>query len=168
MEIVTQQLDVIYYSLRELPQGLEQLGRRAVEAFGLKERFFHAEFFLCRDGSWRALEVNFRPPGGFTTDMMNYGSDIDIYNLWARVLVGDDLSGFTFDRRHHVGHISRRFGRRYRLSHDELLAKLGPRLMYWREIPRAFSVAMGDVLYLVRTPSLDALMDAAGLVHALT
>ncbi len=28
-----------------------------------------------------------RPPGGFTTDMFNYACDIDIYRVWAQLLV---------------------------------------------------------------------------------
>ncbi len=45
MQVVSGGLDGHYYSLRELPPGLEEVGRRAVGAFDVRERFFHVEFF---------------------------------------------------------------------------------------------------------------------------
>jgi hypothetical protein len=165
MELVTQQLDCLFYSLRDIPPELERLGRRAVAAFNLKERFFHCEFFRRPGGEWCALEINFRPPGGFTTDMMNYSADMDIYQLWARVVAGDDVTDAKFDRRYLAAHIGRRYGRAYRHSHEHILALLGDRLMYYREIPRAFSVAMGDLIYLVRTTTEQELLDLTAVIQ---
>ena len=48
------------------------------------ERFFHAEFFELADGSHVALEINLRPPGGFTLDMMNYACDVDLLHRVLR------------------------------------------------------------------------------------
>ena len=70
MDVVNQQLDVSYYNLREIPPRLRELGLEVVKAFGVRERFFHIEFFEHPPGDFRALEINIRPPGGFTTDMM--------------------------------------------------------------------------------------------------
>ena len=66
---------------------LERIGRACLKSFGVKERFFHIEFFLTASGEYVALEVNMRPPGGYTTDMFNYGADIDVYRAWAQLLV---------------------------------------------------------------------------------
>ncbi|MGE5141224.1 MAG: ATP-grasp domain-containing protein, partial [Rudaea sp.] len=62
MEVVLDDSDVYYYSLRDIPPDLEQAGRCIVKAFGLRERFFHFEFFRKPDHSLVALEVNMRPP----------------------------------------------------------------------------------------------------------
>ena len=48
METVNEALDVYYYSLREIPRDLEEAGRRTLKAFGVRERFFHFEFFRTR------------------------------------------------------------------------------------------------------------------------
>lgn len=152
MEVVNEQRDVCYWNLRDIPGPLVELGRKTVEAFAIRERFFHLEFFELEDGGYRALEVNIRPPGGFTTDMMNYSADIDVYRLWAAVLTGDRLDGFRYERKYHVGYASRRRGRPYRRSHSELVEMLGNRLLVHREMPRAFASAMGDEMYLIRDP----------------
>lgn len=165
METVAEQSDIAYYTRREIPVQLEELGRRAVEAFGLRERFFHAEFFELPDGSFQALEVNIRPPGGFSTDMMNYAGDCDVYRLWARMLVGADLSGFEYERKYFVAHASRRHGVRYRRDPGELASMLGSTLVLRREIPHAFAAAMGDEVWLLRHPEKDSLIEAIRLVQ---
>lgn len=165
MEVVTEQLDLFYWSRRAIPAQLEEYGRRTVEAFGVRERFFHIEFFELADGSYVALEINLRPPGGFTLDMMNWSCDIDLYGLWARMLTGQDLSGFTYHKLYHVAHASRRRQYRYKLSHDELVHRLGPALMMHRTLPPAIGVAMGDDAYLLRHADQDELMKLIGMVQ---
>jgi hypothetical protein len=164
MQVVSGALDGHYFSLRELPPSLEDIGRRAVAAFGVRERFFHLEFFET-PGGYVALEMNLRPPGGFTTDMMNYACDFDVYDLWARVITGASLEGFTYERRYHVAHAGRRDSHRYRLPHAALVEALGNRLVYHRRLPREFASMQGDEMYLLRHPELDALKDAIALVQ---
>ena len=164
MDIVNQGLDVYYYSRREIPPELVALGRRAVSAFALREQFFHTEWFDQGGGRFRALEINLRPPGGFTTDMMNYASEIDVYSLWAKVLMGRDLSSFQYERKYCAAYASRRFGRRYELSVGSLRALLGDRLVLEREMPQALSGAMGNYMFLLRSPDEQAVLEAIRLV----
>ncbi len=154
MEVVLGGLDVSYWSRREIPKQLADFGRRAVEKFGIRERFFHAEFFELEDGTHKALEINVRPPGGFTTDMMNYTADVNVYELWAKAIAGQDVSGFTFERRWHVAHISRRNGVTYKRSREEALAYLGSRLLWHRWMPPVLAGAMGDEVFMIRHPEL--------------
>lgn len=165
MEMVNDRLDVHYFNRREIPRRLEELGRKVIAAFQLRARFFHIEFFE-RDGDFTALEINIRPPGGFTTDMMNYSSDIDIYSLWAKVVTGRSVDGFKYQRRYHCAHLSRRFGRDYRIPHEELLRKLGPALVASREIPPVLAAAMGDWMYMVRYSEQAELEQAIAWVEA--
>ncbi|MBX5482877.1 MAG: ATP-grasp domain-containing protein [Myxococcaceae bacterium] len=166
MEVVTGKLDVYYWNRREIPRALRTLGQRVVDGFGIRERFFHVEFFERPDGSYCALEVNIRPPGGFTTDMMNYSADIDVYRLWARMLTGDPLTDFTYERKYHVAHVARRRGRSYRLSHEELVQRLGDRLLVFRDVPEVLAGAMGDQMYLIRDPDLGRLTEAIADIQA--
>lgn len=151
MDIVNQGLDLHYYSRRQIPAALREVGLRVVKAFELRERFFHAEFFE-RDGEYLALEVNFRPPGGFTTDMMNYAFDGDIYKLWAALLAGREPSAWALESPYFCGYVSRRFGRRYRRSHEQLLEEVGKHLVDFRPMPPVFAGAMGDLAYTLRSP----------------
>lgn len=165
MQVRRGELDGYYYSFRVLPSGLEEIGRRAVAAFDVRERFFHVEFFSLADGAFMALEMNLRPPGGFTTDMMNAACDIDVYALWAAVIAGRDLSGFRFERRYHTAHAGRRTGRRYRHDDAALQRQLGSTLLVSRPAPAAFAATMGDFVYLLRHRHLDELQRAIALVQ---
>jgi carbamoylphosphate synthase large subunit len=165
MQVRQGQLDGYYYSLRELPQGLEELGRRAVEAFEVRERFFHVEFFRRADGDFVALEMNLRPPGGFTTDMMNAACDMDIYALWAAIIAGRELRDFRFERKYHTAHAGRRASRHYRYDSLELKRRLGEALVVERPLPAAFAATMGDMMYLLRAQQLDELKRAIALVQ---
>ena len=72
MDIVNKDLDLMYYTCPEVPEGLRTLGRKTVKAFGVDRRFVHLEFFrltkgrkgLGKKGDFAALEVNMRPAGG--------------------------------------------------------------------------------------------------------
>ncbi len=165
MDIVNAQLDLYYWNRREIPPALETLGRRVIEAFGIRERFFHIEFFE-KDGQYSALEVNIRPPGGFTTDMMNYSADIDVYRLWARVVTGDSLADFKYERKYHVAHVSRRWNRPYRHTPGEIANVLGARLLVHHHMPRAFAGAMGDEAFLVRDHLFEGILSAVRLIQS--
>lgn len=166
MDVVNEQLDINYWNHRVIPGEMAQLGRKVVDGFGIRERFFHIEFFALPDNSYRALEINIRPPGGFTTDMMNYSADVDVYRLWAGVLVGEDCSRLKYERKYHVAHVGRRTGRQYRHSHDELRQLLGEALLVQRPMPPALSGAMGDEMYLIRHPDFGRLQELIGAIQA--
>ncbi len=152
MEVVQGGLDVFYYTQRDIPPALDAVGRQTVKAFGLKERFFHCEFFEMPDGSYQGLEINVRCPGGFSTDLQNWSCDIDQYALWAKVITGQRIAPVEQHRGYYCAHVARRREKAYRLSHEELVAWLGPALLEFRELYPPVSVAMGELVYLVRFP----------------
>lgn len=165
METVNEDNHVFYHSLRDIPPDLEEAGRRTARAFDVRERFFHFEFFRAdRDGGITALEVNMRPPGGLTTDMFNFGSDIDIYREWARVVAGKPFpTGGS--RTWHVAYVGRKRSKRYSRSHEEILRSLGPLVCHHEEMDSIFRDAIGDYGYLVRSKELDEVLAAARLIH---
>ncbi|WP_434379872.1 ATP-grasp domain-containing protein [Melittangium boletus] len=165
MESVLEKKDLCIWSHKQLPPALDAMGRQMVEALGLRERWFHLEFFRLADGSFVALEANLRPPGAFVTDMMNYAGDTDVYRLWARLITGDDLSGFQYVPKYHVCHIARRTGHTYRYGHSEVVARLGENLLQHRELPAVFTSALGDEMYLTRHPDLETMREAMRIVQ---
>ncbi|MCL4236446.1 MAG: ATP-grasp domain-containing protein [Deltaproteobacteria bacterium] len=164
MEIVNERRPLHYYTRREIPAKLEDYGKRTIAAFGIRERFFHIEFFET-DDDFIALEVNVRPPGGFTTDMMNYAIEGDVYDLWARVLAEGTVPDHTYERRYHVMYVGRRRGVPHRYGVDEIRAALGDRLILHREMPEAFAGAMGDEMFLLRDRSLEPLLEAERIIQ---
>ncbi|MDY7230995.1 ATP-grasp domain-containing protein [Hyalangium rubrum] len=165
MESVNEQRDLAIWSLRELPPALDAMGRRTVAALGLRERWFHLEFFRLEDGSFVALEANLRPPGSFLTDMMNYACDIDVYRLWARLISGAPVSDFKYTRKYHVCHTARRAGRSYKHAHGEVVSKLGGALIQHREMPSVFHSALGTEMYLSRHEEFEDMRQAVRLIQ---
>lgn len=57
----------------------------------------HFEFFrllkdhegLGRKGELIGLEVNMRPSGGISPDMMNFSQSTDVYKIWADMIAYD-------------------------------------------------------------------------------
>ena len=101
METVNEDSDIYYYTLREIPEDLEHAGRSVVQAYKIRKRFFHFEFFRTQDGKLLGLEVNMRPPGGLTTDMFNYANDINIYYEWANIILYNRFTA-NFTRPYHT------------------------------------------------------------------
>ena len=166
METVNEDNDIYYYSLRDIPRDLEDTGRRVLQAFGVRERFFHFEFFRLKDNRIVALEVNMRPPGGMTTDMFNYACDIDVYREWANIIVHNRFTT-DYSRKYHCCYIGRKFNRRYLHSHEQIIDALGDRIVHHENISGVFSAALGQYGYLVRSPELSEIYDFAGYIQKL-
>ena len=164
METVNEARHLAYYSLRDIPAALEAAGRRCLEAFQVRERFFHIEFFKTGPDAFTALEVNMRPPGGFTTDMFNYACDIDIYQIWAEVLA-QQRRELSFQRKYHCCYASRKNDIAYAHSHEAILSRYGNQICQVDRVPGVFASALGDVGYIFRTAALEQLQEIIGFIH---
>jgi len=164
METVNEACHIYYYSLKEIPENLEALGRTCVEAFDVRERFFHIEFFRTVSGLI-ALEVNMRPPGGFTTDMFNYACDNDVYRTWARMVVTGD-PGPAWERKYHCCYASRNNRYSYLHNHDSIMERYGDSIMQVERVPGVFSSALGDIGYIFRSPKLSEIDEITEFIHA--
>lgn len=164
MEAVLADLHIDYYSAREIPADLERAGRKLAEGFKVRERFFHFEFFRRKDGSLCALEVNIRPPGGFTMDMFNYACDIDLYSVWARMMAGEKVK-LDYTRKYHCCYVSRKYRLDYRYSHSEIMQTLGQLVVNHQELPPVLARAMGDCGYILRSPGLPAILNAVRFIQ---
>lgn len=165
MEIVNNDDNVFYYSLRKIPGDLRNAGHKIINVFNLRERFFHLEFFRTKIGKKLvAIEINMRPPGGMTTDMFNYANDIDIYNEWANVVKNNEFSA-NYSRDYHCAFIGRKFNRQYNHTHEEILNKFGDSICHHEEIHGVFRTAMGDYGYIVRSPKLNEIKNIVNYIQ---
>lgn len=163
METVNEDQDLYYYSLRDLPEDLEDAGLRALAEFGVSERFFHIEFFRTDDGRIVALEVNMRPPGHPTMDMFNYANDADLYQAWADLLAGRPVrTGYT--RPYFCGYAGRKARKSYRRSHNEVVHLLGSKLVHHEAMNPLFAPVMGDSAYLFRSPDAGEMREAIRII----
>lgn len=164
METVNEARHIHYTSMREIPAELERIGRRCLKSFDVRERFFHLEFFLTAAGDYVALEVNMRPPGGYTTDMFNYTADIDIYRAWAELLV-HGRADLDYRRAYHCCYASRKHHTRYAHSHEEILARFGQLMLQVESVPGVFSSALGDIGYIFRSPDMEQITEVIRFIH---
>ena len=165
METVNEDTHIYILTLRDIPADLEAAGRKVAEAFGLKGRFFHFEFF--REHTTErliALEVNMRPPGGFTTDMWNFSSDIDIYRVWADMVINDQ-NEFSFERKYHVCFVGRKDKFKYKHNTTEILETFGSAVVFHGPLDPALSRAMGNYCYLIRHTDPDKALEMQRFIH---
>ncbi|WP_373499646.1 acetyl-CoA carboxylase biotin carboxylase subunit family protein [Desulfococcus sp.] len=164
METVNEDRDIFYYSLREIPEDLEDAGKNTVAAFDIRERFFHIEFFRTPGGRLVALELNARPPGGLTTDMFDFANNIDIYAAWAKVMMHQP-PGLTYSRPYHCAYIGRKVNKNYIRSHRDIMQHFGYMIVFHGPIDSIFSAAIGNYGYLVNAVDLENVRDAARFIH---
>lgn len=158
MDVVNSDLDVFYYSRKEVPEDLEEMGQKAVQAFGLKERFFHMEFFRTKLNELVALEVNIRPPGGYSIDMWNFANDTDMYQQYARVVARNAYDGEP-THQYHCVYTGRKYTADYVNPINEVIYQYSPAILYHGEMPKILSKAMGNYAFIFRVEELEALRD---------
>ena len=154
MDIVNNADNSIYYIVKELPDDTRAAGRATVKSFGVKSRFVHFEFFrllsdhegLGKKGEVIALEVNMRPCGGFTPDMINFAHSTNVYKIWAD-MVAFDRSTMPVGQHAFCAFAGLRDGKNFVMSHEDILEKYGRNLKMVERIPDVLSDAMGNQMY---------------------
>lgn len=165
MDIVNENKDSIYYIVKELSPQIREAGLKTVEAFGVKSRFVHLEFFVLDEdqpglgsrGDVLGLEVNMRPAGGFTPDMYDYAYDTDVYKIWADMIAYNKSSKPAYQSRHYCAFVGRRDGKQYAMDHDAIMAKYGSRMKMQGRIPDALSGAMANQMYVANMDTKEEL-----------
>jgi len=149
MDIANNNSHVFYHNYREIPTDLMEIGLKTVKAFDLRERFFHLEFFRCPDNSIVCLEINVRPPGGYTMDMFNFANNLDLYQVYAEFVTGSRTE-LSYTRDFFVCYISRKNHIRYRYTHEEIMASaFASDIVFNSPLPLGLSL-MGDYGYIYR------------------
>lgn len=172
-DVVHGGLDLSYRSLPKVDPELSRLGRRTVYAFGITSRFVHLEFFrlsrdhpgLGRAGDYAGLEVNVRPPGGTTPEMMNYAHATNVYQVWADMVCFDERRTPQDGTDAFCVYASRRDAHRYAHGHDEVLAHWGTAVMSHGRVPEALSDDMGDYQYTARLETQGEADEFVAFVH---
>lgn len=157
-DIVNEDLDLAYYVCKDVPAKLRDLGRRTVKAFGASNRFVHLEFFkltrehkgLGKKGDYVALEVNMRPAGGYTPDMMNYAHSLDVYQIWADMVTTGKRFFPQPEKEYFCVYAGRKDSKEYVHTHEEIMAKYGDKMMMCERMPEMMIRTMGNQMYTVR------------------
>ena len=163
MDIVNNHDDSIYHILKELPEDTRAFGRAAAKSFGVKSRYVHIEFFrltedqhIGQKGQLVALEVNMRPSGGYTPDMINFAHSTNVYKIWAD-MVAFDRSSVPVGEHRFCACVGRRDDKRYRYGNEELAARYAKEMRMMERLAPALAEAMGDQLFLAVFDTQEAL-----------
>ena len=171
MDMVNEHVPTYYYVDKEVPADVEAAGKATLAAFGAFSRFFHLEFFrltadkpgLGKVGDIVALEVNMRPAGGYTPDMLNFGQSADVYQIWADMVAFDELR-HSYDGPHsYCVYAGRRDEKRYRVSLGELEARCGSHSRLFTRMPDALAGTMGNQ---VAIACFDTLEEVDAFIHS--
>lgn len=156
MDIVNTGGDLAYWVQKEVSPALKDVGFRTIKAFGAKSRFFHCEFFrlnedkpgLGKKGDYVALEVNMRPAGGYTPDMINFANSVDCYQIWADMVCYDEVRHQKLDGpKWYCVYAGRRDGKRYKHTHQQILDRYGAQMKMCDRMPDALAMDMGNQMY---------------------
>ena len=105
-----------------------------------------------------ALEVNMRPCGGFTPDMINFAHSTNVYKIWAD-MIAFDHSTMPVGEHAYCAFAGLRDGKNFAMSHDDIMWKYGSQMKMVERIPDVLSGAMGNQMYVATFPTKED-MDA--------
>ena len=162
MDVVNNADNSIYYILDQLPEDTKRAGRATVKSFGVRSRFVHFEFFrltqdqegMGKKGDVVALEVNMRPCGGFTPDMINFAYDTNVYKIWAD-MIAFDRSEEPVGEHKFCAFAGRRDGKDFVMSHEAVMEKYGACMKMAERLPDVLSGAMGNQMYIATFPTRE-------------
>ena len=154
MDIVNNADNSIYYIVKELSSDVKKAGHTTVKSFGVKSRFVHFEFFrllkdhkgLGKKGDVIALEVNMRPCGGFTPDMINFAHSTNVYKIWAD-MIAFGHSTMPVGKHAFCAFAGLRDDKDFVMSYEDIMEKYGKYMKMVDRIPDVLSAAMGNQMY---------------------
>lgn len=149
--------DLFYYVDKGIEPELEKLGRAVIKSMALKNRFFHAEFFIAENdcpgfykkGEYVGIEVNIRTPGGYTPDLINFGLSTNVYQILADVICFGHTN-IGFGERYYSGCVSRRKNKQYFFSCEDVQRTFKNNICFSGEYPSIFSDIMGDLFFMAK------------------
>ncbi len=150
-------LDMFYYVNKKPDPNLVKAGHAAVKAFRIRKRFFHFEFFkvtMEREGFFQigdivGLEVNIRPPGGYTPDMINFGNSLNCYQIYADVMAEIEPEKANGDK-YYLATASRRWGKNYFYTDEDIFRTFQKELCNTGIYPDVLADCMGNKFYMAK------------------
>ena len=173
MDVVNSADESVYWSEKKIPADLDEMGTKVIKAFNIKGRFFHTEYFrltqdkegLGHKGDLVGLEVNMRPPGGYTTDMMNFANNISVYNIYANMAMYNH-GLYETDRPFHCVYVGKRDKYTYKNNDAAIFSKYGNNIVMHERMPQILSSAMGEDMFIARFKTMKDVKEFVSFVYA--
>lgn len=172
MDLVNQAEECFFWSEREIPEDLDKMGSAVIKAFDIRGRFFHTEYFrlsedkpgLGKKGGLVGLEVNMRPPGGYTPDMMNFANDINVYSIYANMAMFNH-GIYETTRPYYCVYVGKRDGLDYKNSDAAIYSKYGSNICMHERMPDILGKAMGNDMFIARFRDKKSMNEFAAFVY---
>ena len=163
LDLVNNGLDYANIIEPNIDPKLKELGQRIVYKFGMRERFFHIEFFRLPDGEYIALEYNNRIAGGTCIYLYNYSYNISLYEIYADVVLDNRVPEISTNK--YTIALSRRNKYNYMYSLDEIRTKYLHKLRMIFYVPEVFSTAMGDIIIIISVDNKNQINEVMDYVQ---
>ena len=163
LDLVNNGLDYANIIKPTIDPKLKELGQRIVYKFGMKERFFHIEFFRLPDGEYIALEYNNRIAGGTCIDLYNYSYNISLYEIYADVVLDKKIKDIVTNK--YTLSLSRRNRYQYKNSLEDIKAKYSYSIRMITTVPEVFSAAMGNTIIIISVENKEQITEVMNYVH---
>lgn len=158
MDCVNKHETIHFYIVDKLAEDLRACGRACVKAFRVRSRFVHLEFFrlftdhpyLGKKGQIVGLEVNMRPSGGPTPDMINFAYSTNCYQHFADMIVYDKLKHKNKATPCFCAFVGRWNELCYKHSHEEIMTAFRGELTTAEALPEVLAQGMGNYIYLAK------------------
>ncbi|MBO7573730.1 MAG: ATP-grasp domain-containing protein [Bacilli bacterium] len=166
-DVVKEGKDLFYYTVKEVPEDLKEIGQKVIKAFNVKKRFFHLEFFrLTKDvpnvgkvNDIVALETNMRPAGGYTPDLINFSQSVNCYQIYADVMAFNENHGETGLPKYYAACASRRDWVDYANDDGIVYDKYRNNICASGRYPDVLSGAMGNRFFMAKFDTLEEVQE---------
>jgi carbamoylphosphate synthase large subunit len=163
LDLVNNGLDYANIIEPNIDPKLKELGQWIVYKFGMRERFFHIEFFRLPDGEYIALEYNNRIAGGTCIDLYNYSYNISLYEIYADVVLDKKIKDIVTNK--YTLSLSRRNRYQYKNSLEDIKAKYSYSIRMITTVPEVFSAAMGNTIIIISVENKEQITEVMNYVH---
>ena len=162
-DVVKDGQDLFYYTVKDVPEDLKEIGAKVIKAFNVKKRFFHLEFFrLTKDvpnvgkvNDLVALETNMRPAGGYTPDLINFSQSVNSYQIYADVMMFNENRQDMSMEKYYAACASRRDWVNYLNDDEAILNKYKNNICHYGRYPDVLSGAMGNRFFMAKFNTIE-------------
>ena len=162
-DVVREGKELFYYTVKEVPEDLKEIGSKVIKAFNVKQRFFHLEFFrltknvpgIGKKNDIVALETNMRPAGGYTPDLINFSQSVNCYQIYADVMAFNENRQDLTMPKYYAACASRRDWVSYQNDDPVVLEKYRNNVCNYGRYPDILSDAMGNRFFMAKFDTLE-------------
>ncbi len=110
--------------------GGRAMGEQVIKVLGYDTGFTHMEWYRKADGETVFGEIAARPPGARTVDLMNYASDVNLFEGWAEAELKGTFS-LAIERKYNCACVTKRAHGQGRITRIEGLEALRQAFGEW-------------------------------------